>query len=222
MKEKINQLNQSIAEKRDRLKEKAEQHFDSIKIPSGTSHLHPQQDGANKKGSTPPISYILYGVAGLSTIGVMASDSRILCLGVAITSAFCGYKLSKSGSSMSSTPDTNSDLNISSLKNEIITKVLDSVKKTTNEWESFMELKQKEVQSIIASSSISESQKDELISKTYLYEVIDISISEFSSMVNSAVSVLDVKQYLTSYKSKLLTAIDSAANKQIGKYRSLI
>lgn len=222
MKEKINQLNQSIAEKRDRLKEKAGRYFDAIIIPSGTSSSQTRQDRDSKNESTPPISYILYGVAGLSAIGAMASDSKILCLGVAAASAFGGYKLSKSGSKITSTHTTKTTLNISSFKNDITSKVLDSVKKITNEWESFMELKQKEIQSAIASSSLSDSQKDELTSKTYLYEVIDISISDFSTLMNSSVSALDVKQSLDSYKLKLLTAIDDAANKQMNKYKSII
>lgn len=222
MKEIIDQVNQSIAEKRDRLKEKAERYFDSIIIPSETSSFQTWQDRYSKNGTTPPISYILYGVSGLSAIGALASDSKILCLALAIASAFGGYKLSKSGSKKTSTQPTKSTLNISSLKNDITSKVLDAVKKITNEWENFMELRQKEVQSAIASSFLSDSQKDELTSKTYVYEVIDISISEFSTLMNSAVSAEDVKQCFDSYKSKFFTAIDEAANKQMNKYKSII
>ncbi len=192
MKEKINQINQSIAEKRDRLKEKVEWYFDSIIIPSGT--FLRQQDGANKKEST-----------FLSKIKDFVRSMH-----------------SKFGSSKSSVSTTNSDLNISSIKNEIISKIIDSVKKTSNEWESFMELKQKEVQSVIASSSLSESQKDELISKICLYEVIDINIFEFSSMVGSANTSSDVEQCIGSYKSRLFAAIDTASGKQIVKYNSLV
>lgn len=220
MKEKIDQINQSIEEKRNRLKEKTERYFATINIPSNTDTL--TSKNAVKNGGVPPISYILYGVAGLSAFGALASDSKILCLGVAAAGAFGGYKLSKKKGKIT-TPVSNSSPNdnIVFIKNEVISKVLESVKKITQEWEEFMELKQREIQSIISTSSLNESEKDLLSSKVYIYEIIDISISEFSSMVNASVSTIDIKQKHVLYKNKVISAIDKAAAKQVAKYNSL-
>ncbi|MDD7632231.1 MAG: hypothetical protein PUK64_09645 [bacterium] len=218
MEERINQINLSIDEKRNRLKEKAELCFASITIPSSTG-TEPNE-GIKQGSKIPPVSYLLYGIAGLSAIGAIVSDSKMLCLGIAAASAFGGYKLSQVQKS-NTTVGTSTDKNWVSVKNEVVTKVLDIVKRTTNEWESFMESKQKEVQEIIAHSSLEDPQKEELSSKLFLYEVIDISVSEFSAMMNTVASVSDIRQKLSIYKSKLLTSIDEAASRQIAKYKTV-
>lgn len=220
MKEKIEQVNLSIDEKRMRLKEKAERYFAVITIPSNAA---PKQDQpySSKKG-TPPISYLLYGIAGASAICAVTTGAKLLCLGLAAASAFGGYRLStppkKSGNASASNCE---HVNINAIKNEVTAKVLEAVKKVTNEWEGFMELKQKEVQAAIRSSSMDDSQKDAMLSKTFLYEVIDINISDFNSALNSASDAVAIKQHLNAYQTKLLAAIDAAANKQINNYNSL-
>lgn len=219
MKEQIIQINQSIEEKRKRLKEKSERYFASITIPSDA--MSSQHHNTNRSCRKPPISYILYGVAGVAAITAIVSESKIPFLGIAAVSAFGGYRLSKLGSSNVTKPSSNSSLNINSLKNEIASKVLDSVKNITGEWENFMDLKQKEIQNIIASSVFDDNQKDVLFTKIYLYEVIDISIADFTSKVKSIEKVSDLKVQLNSYKSKLLSAIDVAVNNQIAKYNAL-
>ena len=216
MKEQINLINQSIKEKRDKLIDNVERRFASIVVPSGTQNTN------NAKGdSVPPISYILYGVSALSACGAIASDSKLLCLGVAVASAFGGYQLSSSKKASKVTSATNSILNLDSLKNDISIKIIEAVKNSTNEWESFMEQKQKDVQTVIANSSLNDSQKDVMYSKVFVYEVIDISLSEFNSMMNLASNTADIKKCMDSYKSKLISAIDSVAIKQIAKYNSL-
>lgn len=218
MKEQIRYINQSIDEKRNRLKEKVERYFatiPSISVPQ----MNQQKKGGKKQ--VPPISYLLYGVAGLSAIGVIASDSKFMCMGLAAISALGGYKLSQIGNA-DTTLQTVAVDTTGSLKNEVVSKVLDSVKKTTKEWEDFMELKQKEIQSVLATSSENEEIKDAMYSKIFIYEIIDISISEFSNLINTSNSISDIKQNLSLYKVKLLSAIDNAANKQIAKYNSLV
>lgn len=218
MKDFIELINQSIEEKRNRLKEKAEKLISAITVESVSPASNSVQ--VKKGGNIPPISYVLYGAAGLSTIGAFVSDSKMLCLGIAALSAWGGYKLSQTGSVGNSiTPSHNA--NIGKIKNEIISKMNNSVRAITTEWENFMDLKQKEIQSAISKSSFSEIKKDEMMSKTYVFEVIDISLSDFSSMLNSAVSVSDIRQKLADYKSTLLSSIDAAATRQIIKYRSL-
>lgn len=221
MKERISQINLSIEEKQNRLKEKAERFFASITIPYGET-LH-QGNNTAKRKSTPPISYILYGVSALSTLGVIASDSKALCCGVALASAFGGYKLSKhTESSENKALNDSASTNISAIKNEVTLKVLESIKKITQEWEEFMELKQREIQRVIENSTLNDSEKDSLYSKVFIYEVIDISISEMCSMINKSADVATIKQTLSVCKEKVKSAIDNAAYKQTSKYNSLI
>ena len=260
MKEKINQINQSIDEKRNRLMEKAERYFASIIIPSNITLQ--QRDVTANSGKVPPIAYILYGIAGLSAVGLaiilyytcilytcnkelsatldkqekigdeVVGDWLLLfdnsglislfLLGVAVASAIGGYKLSKrTNISKDKVSSYSQNVNIDSLKNEVSTKVLDSVKKITQEWEEFMELKQRELQSAISTSSIDDEEKESMLSKTNIYEIIDIRISEFLSMINSVSNPSDIKNQLDLYKSKLIFAIDSAAKRQISKYNLL-
>lgn len=164
---------------------------------------------------------MLYGVAGLSAIGAITSDSKFMCLGLAAISVLGGYKLSQVGNADTSIQTVAVDT-IGSLKNEVVSKVLDSVKRTTKEWEDFMESKQKEIQTVLATSSENEEIKDAMYSKVFIYEIIDISISEFSNLINTSNSISDIRQNLSLYKVKLLSAIDNAANKQIAKYNSLV
>ena len=217
MKEKINQINRSIEETRDRLKEKVERYFLAITVPNG--QLPQQSVQGSKDAKTPPISYMLYGVAGLSFILMIASESsessessKLLYLAAAAACAYGGYKLSRKNKSNTSASSSSQVLDIDSLKNDVRTK----------EWEQFMEVNQKEVQSAISSSSLSEAEKDSLLSKVYVYEVIGISLSDFLFMLNAAKDLSAIKQSIASYKAMLLDAIDKAAEKQIGKYNSLI
>lgn len=233
MKEKINQINRSIEETRDRLKEKVERYFLAITVPNG--QLPQQSVQRSKDAKTPPISYMLYGVAGLSfilTIASIASEaseaseaskaSKLLYLAAAAACAYGGYKLSHKNKSNTSASSSSQVLDIDSLKNDVRTKVRESVTKTTKEWEQFMEMNQKEVQSVISSSSLNEAEKDSLLSKVYVYEVIGISLSDFLFMLNAAKDLSAIKQSIASYKAMLLDAIDKATEKQIGKYNSLI
>lgn len=230
MKEKINQINRSIEETRDRLKEKVERYFLAITVPNG--QLPQQSIQGSKDAKTPPISYMLYGVAGLSFILMIASESsessesfessKLLYLAAAAACAYGGYKLSHKNKSNTSASSSSQVLDIDSLKNDVRTKVRESVTKTTKEWEQFMEMNQKEVQSAISSSSLNEAEKDSLLSKVYVYEVIGISLSDFLFMLNAAKDLSAIKQSIASYKAMLLDAIDKAAEKQIGKYNSLI
>lgn len=221
MKERINQINQSIDEKRNRLMEKAERYFASIIIPSNSAIQ--QRDVTANSGNVPPIAYILYGIAGLSAVGALASDSRVLWFCVAAASAFVGYKLSKRAYSSENNVSINlMTVNIGSVKNDVTSKVLESIKKITQEWDDFMVLKQREIQGIITNSSLNNDEKDSLSSKVFIYEVIDISVSEMTSMINKCADVAEIKQALSIYKEKVKSAIDAAANKQISKYNSLV
>ncbi len=218
MKEKIKEITRQIQEKKDRLKEKAERCLDSIKTPSSTAI---NTSAKTTKSKVPPISYILYGITGITTLCAISTDSKLLCTGIAVASAFGGYKLSQTGRS-SNDNTINYSSSLPSIKTAVTSKVIDAVKKTSKEWEEFMEANQKEIQTLIETSSIDTSKKDEMMSKIFVYEVFDISVSEFSNMINSVNSSLEIKQKINAYKIKLLDAIDNAANKQISKYNSLL
>ena len=221
MKERIRQINQSIEEKQNRLKEKVERYFASIVIPSDDTLQ--QRNSTSKNKSAPPISYVLYGISALSAIGAITSDSKVLCLGVAAASAFGGYKLSKHANlSEDKVAISTTNANVGSIKNEVTSKVVDSVKKITQEWEEFMELKQHEIQGAIANSNLNGNEKDTQSSRVCIYEVIDISLSELSSTINKSADATEIKQKLSAYKGKVKSAIDNAAHKQISKYNSLI
>lgn len=218
MKEKIEKINTLIVEKRDRLKEKTGRYFDSVIAPASPSISSASQ---SKQGNIPPISYILYGIAGISAFFAVTTDSKMLYTGIAAASAFGGYKLSQNGRSSESLSDEIVPT-LSTVKTNATSEVVESVKKITKEWDEFMELKQKEMQMLIDMSSIDKSQKDSLASKIFIYEVIDISIAEFLNIINSATDEADIKQKINTYKEQVLNAIDNTANKQIAKYSSLI
>ena len=112
------------------------------------------------------------------------------------------------------------DLN--SIKSSVISQGIDSVKGITQDWDEFMEKTQKEMYDAIDSSNLSESQKDGLSSRIFSYEVIDINLSDLMTMINSATSVLEIKQRLGSFKIQLMNAINMAADKQMNKYNSLV
>lgn len=219
MKERISQINLSIEEKKIHLINQVEQHFTAIRVTS--SFDESQSKVIQNSKSAPPLTYILYAIAGLSAIGAIATESKVLCLGVAAASAIGGYKLSQNANAITTNKPSHST-NIAAIKNIITTKVLESVKKTTNEWEEFMETNQKEIQNLISSSALDSNKKDYLYSLVFLYEVIDISISEFSSMISSSANTADINQALIKYKSKFISAIEAAASKQIAKYNLLL
>lgn len=219
MKENIEKINLLISEKQDRLKAKVVRSFDSIIVPTSTL---PSSRSQSTRSSISPVSYILYGIAGISAICAVTTDSKLLCVGITAASAFGGYKLSQNGHSNELQSNSLGTESLSTIKTKISSEVLESVKRTTKEWEDFMELKQKEMQILIDTSSFDDNQKDSMSSKIFVYEIIDISIADFSNMINSASNSADMKQILNTYKNKLLKAIDNAANKQITKYSSLI
>lgn len=225
MKEKIEKINNAIDEKRERLKEKAERYFAVISVPSAVSNNAVARTTETKK--TPLLSYILYGVTGLSAIGAFMTDasesssSKILLLGVAVASAIGGFAVSKSAGQRKPTGGNAPAASITTVRNEVEAKVLDAVKKVTNEWEEFMELKQKDLRLYIEASQQDNGRKDTLLSKIFLYEIIDISTNEFYRMITAASTSAEIKQQLEAYRAKLFSAIDRAADKQKAKYRSL-
>lgn len=214
MDEKTQKIIMSIEEKRNRLKEKAERYFAAISVPSSSQI----EISSNQGSKTPPISYIAYGGAALSLIGAFVSDTKWPLFLLTAVLAYAGYRLGKmkrSSSPQSSVPS------LSNIKTDVTSKVIDSVKKITAEWEEFITLQKKEIQNVIAISSLSADEKESATSKTYLYEVIDIRVLDLSNLINSATTNSELKTALETCKSKLLFAIDKAITQQLDIYKSL-
>ena len=216
MKDYVAQMNFAISEKRDRLKERAERLLSAIEIPTVVA-----SNNVHQTAKTPPISYILYGVAGLSAIGALASDSKIVFLCIAAASAYGGYKLSQNLTAESPSSFQTSDQSINNIKNEVSAKVVDVVKQITQEWDNFMTIKQREMQNAILNSSYSEAEKNNMTSKTFVFEVINISLLDFSNSISHIADTFALKSAVNVYKGKLLSAIDMAASRQMTKYSSI-
>jgi len=189
MKEKVKNINLLISEKRDGLKQKADVYFSSIIGAIRPTNLAVQTE----KKSIPPISYILYGVAAFSALGTVFSESKLLCSGLGLACAFAGYRLAQNAESSSRQSELSAEDSLNNLKTDVPSMVLNSIKKITNEWDGFMTLEQKEIQSLINDTPMDEDKRDTLITKVFMYEVIDISIAEFSSAIQSAQTQDDIK-----------------------------
>lgn len=219
MKIKVAELNQAIFEKAMRMKENIAGNFPVIKAPTLSSI---PVSVRNSDAKIPPISYLLYGVAGLSVIAaIMANSSKLLYLGIGGISAYGGYKLSHFVNKKTEN-EALAEVNFTQLKNAAITEVVNAVKKNIEEWSHFMEIKQKEIQGFIQNSALSPTDKNRLASKIYLYEVLDISISDFLSVANKSTGLEDLSRIIDAYKVRVMEAIDAAQIKQIEKYSSLL
>jgi len=220
MEANIKQINNAIAEKGERLKEKTKRNFSMITIPQNENR---QNNGfENKKINIPPISIILYAAALVSFICIFAADATVFFIIATIVCAYFGFRLSNSNK-----PEKReSKIDTMQLKSDISSKIVESVKSISSEWDDFIELKQKELQSQIMSSSMPEEKKDQLLSKIYIHEIIDISLSDLSQMMNGISTTADfcseLQRVKDCYLNKLLSAIDTTARKQIERYNSLI
>lgn len=230
MKNIIEQINKEIKEKEKRLSEKTEQYFASIFISSPQSHNIGLNERNNRK--IPPISYLLYSVAGISLIGTIFSKSRItfensdidfsskiLYAGIAITSAFGGYKLSKKNKP-TYTPQPQID--IQKIKNNINEKINEAIIENNYDWEEFIIIKQKNIRQVINNSDKQPEEKDALLSKIYNYEVIDVNVSEMLNIINASSDLNALKQNIDNVKNKIIKAIQNTTTKQIEKYNSLV
>jgi len=215
----INNINQTIADKCNQLKDEVNMGLSSITLPNSLPSVS-QND--TRQTATPPISYILYGLAGLSAIGALSiTGFRIIGLGIAAVSAYGGYRLASS----SGKPDIvtgNPMINIESLKNDVSAKVISLLRKMTGEWDDFMQLTKNNIQDAINQSTLESNQKEEMMNKIFIHEVFDISMADFNSRMNVVSTVAELKSLIEAFRSKLMNAIDATGKKQIQKYNSLL
>ena len=219
MKSKVNIIVQAVEQKRLELKRNVETLFSTISVQQPTNIVSAKP---NKGKKTPPISYLLYGLAGISAIGIISGDSgisKLLCLGVSAASVYGGYRLSNSAPSNS--VSANTICNIETVKNEIKSKIVGTIKRITTEWDDFMEIQQKELLSAIQDSDYSERDKDAMLSKVFVYEVIDISLSEVNRTISDVTDLESLKHQILHIKSRVITAIDESINQQVCKYQSV-
>lgn len=217
MKDYIDNINCEIIAKSNQLKKEVNLGFSEIVLPNAL----PSVNNSNSHQSSPPISYILYGVAGLSALGALTiSEFKWIGLGLTAFCAFGGYKLSKQNKKQAD--KKTQDINLDELKNAVSSKVLSILKNVSGEWDDFMQETKTSLPQMINNSGMSLSQKDEMMNKIFIHEVFDIRMIDFNNQMNNVNSISELKTTIESFKSKLLIAIDNTANKQISKYNSML
>lgn len=214
------EINKRIADKCNKLKSKAEMAFGSISLDAHYLPVH--SSGSNRHGLS---AYLLYGVSAISLIYFFVTDdykaaSLLVCTG----SLFGGYKLSRPNSK--SNLSKPSSTNLLMLKNRLSSQIIETVKSVTNEWDAFMEDIQSEMRNQINSLDIPQEKKNSLLSRIFTFEIVDISISDFTDKLNNIQNAqslsLQFKQLRRDYLHQLTGAIEKAAMKQIGKYQGLV
>lgn len=241
MKEKIDLVNQSIGEKKEQLKKKADDDFGKMAL--CIDDLNIKEECSVSDIRTPWVPKTLFIGSVLSAGGAVISKLislnkrnktqnvnkvdkldnlfKILTF-TGITLAGSGFVCSRLNKSKSLSPALAELPDLMSIKNEVVSKGIASVKKITGEWDKFMENNQKEIFKAIDSSHLNERKKDELSSKIFSYEVIDINLSDLMSMINKTCSLPEINENLEEFKEKLISAIETASHKQIAKYNSLL
>lgn len=221
MNELVKQVNQSIDEKRERLKEKVANYLAATSVSVPTRQLSGRR--SETTATTSPVSFLLYGLAGACVLGALFAESKLLLLGIGAACGFGGFAISRPKQTRNSDDVIgNNDTSIEAVKTDVHSKVLDVVKRTSNEWADFMEHQQKVILNAINTSNLNMAARDEMLTKTTLYEVIDISMIEIANKISAIKSNAEVRTCVESLKLLISNAIDTAADKQKAKYQSLV
>jgi len=214
----IKQVNASIASKGKELKQKASVKFADIESQIiNARHSIPVQ---NRTNNIPPIAYILYGGAVVSTICAIATDSKIISIVIAAACAYGGYKLSHGLNHNSQyTQVINDDI---SNDTNITTSITSIVKTISNDWETFIDNQQKNIFNFIDNCDVDKNKKNLLFEKISVYEIIDIKLLDIINELKQKNSQEELLIALKRCEQITLSAIDDAINKQIQKYNSLL
>jgi len=235
MKEKIEQIIQSIVKKQNALKDNAREQIEAIPI-NQTKNEAPQP----ATHSTPPISYILYGIAALAFIFMIctggASEAasggesgnvglKIFWGVICALCAFGGYYISNkraTSSPSSSTPI----ISLSEKKSYMIKRISSCTKMTADSWDTFMTGRKNDIQKVLQEGGLSREQLDDVLPKTYMTEIINFSVLDVMSRINNVAdnasginTLIEIKE---DCKKKLCAKIDEAANKQIATYKLIL
>ena len=219
MKTFIENMNQSIAAKCNELKNEVNKGLSAIILPNVFT---PVPHTSSSQTGTPPITYILYGLAGLSAIGALSiSGFRIVGLGIAAICAYGGYRSSSTNSKQKVVTGT-PIIDIERLKSDVSSKVILLIRKVTDEWDDYMQHNKNNLQDAINQSTLDENLKDDMANRIFIHEVFDISMADFNARMNTARTVAEIKSVIETFRSKMLNAIESTGRKQIEKYQSLL
>jgi len=229
MKQQIEQIIKAITNKRNELVDEARNKFDNIQISDRKSPSVPKQ---GKRHQTPPISYILYGVGGLSLISALCADSdetgTKITMGIICAACIVGgYALGQKSASKSPVKTTTNSANtFRGTKDFVANNVSKSVELVVKAWDNFMASKKAEIQRLLRESAIPQDKLDELISKTLFTETIDVSLMDYKAKLAGVAEDADEAQNLKRVKQEcrdsFIAKIDEAANKQIAAYKSIL
>ena len=82
-------------------------------------------------------------------------------------------------------------------------------------------MQQKELQNAILNSDYSDQEKDDMLSKVFVYEVIDVSMSEINKTISAATDTYSLNRQIQLMKTLVINAIDLSLNQQVNKYQSV-
>ena len=228
MKNIISNINSEIERKRDQLKNIVSHSFSEIVI---VEKSQPVTSTQIARTQTPPISYMLYGTGGLSAIGALSmmgsegsddSQSRIgLLCALSAISIFGGFFFSRKSGNKSTTvrPSVN---NFNQTENKVKEKVGEIVKKTSQDFDDFLEQEKNQLQKAINDTQCNDSIKNQMRSKIAIHEILDIKTIDFMKLANASQNATQLQDAVDIYKRKMLQAIDDACKKQMSTYLSLL
>ena len=221
MEEVIKQLVQEIAEKKDRLKEKADRSIRLIEVENKEKAVEAASNGSLSKN-------VLYPIAGVSAlIGVvsMFKDNKILaCLGLGAAVGLVYYSAKKKNSNVVvTTPELQSTF---AQKNEFTSKMDEVAKQSAQEWEDFISVRQKRIQAAVDNSNAEKEKKDSILKTLYFYETLSFSIMDMNDEISQVGEDDTCSSSLVRLKDKyrilLLNSIEDAAQKQKLQYESVL
>ena len=209
-----------IKSKGESLKLDANTAFKKIIVAGAANKGH--QQSARNKGNA---HIVLYGLAIISGATLLFVDYlKPLSFIVLAGSLFGGYKYSSKPSSGENGSAPKMDA--FSLKTKVTSQIITSTKQIKSNWATYMGHCQSMVHEAINTSELSQEVKMNLLSKTFTYEDISISLTEITSKINSindgANLVNDITKYKDDFLIELKKCIDIAVSKQTKKYSDVL
>lgn len=223
----IKEINEDIAVKGQRLKEKASNGLAAIDLSSlaaNSSSLSVRN--INGRENSRPKNSLLFaffvGLAmGFGASSLIASDSdhrRLLVTGAVVAVGAAGaafYMNNKKGKSIESTPVRHSNANPTSETVYVVSAL-------NKDWEDYMSTKKQIVQKKIELSELPTASKEGMMSHTYVYKVIDFStmdlVGELSEVQAGPTAQQQFKAIQQKYLQKFCDAVDKAVKEQQDLY----
>lgn len=218
MEEFILKVNHAINEKRGRLIEKTESYFATIQIPLNLGQDNKQMVSPQ----TPLVSKLLYGATGALVIGAVTNFtesyfSKGALLLTAVGSAWGGYSLAahvKAKGKLHKQPHSQS---VFAIKNIIMAKVVDIVKKISQEWIDFISLQQKSIRLSVQCSNWAEERKENFLNRISVYEVVEVKLINISSVIDDVQDMSQLQSAISKCKQLLIDGLNRTIDKQLDK-----